>query len=166
MFGGRQRCRLETLTGTLWMASWFYELLGKTPLWLRDRKKAEMEKDAEGGSLNLHTEDQKLSSPPSISFPYLIFSSWELQFFFLKLEIRLKIEIAQKRKLLYSQNCIKLHLFKDLVQKEREKGDEKETNIALFGKPRRWEMSSEKEKNFTVKVTRNPSFFLFLYFST
>lgn len=105
----------------------------------------------------------KLSSPfSSFSFPYLILSSWELQFFFLDLEIRLKTEVAQKRKMLYSQHYIK-HLCKDLVEKEREKKDKQETYRALFGKPRRLEKKkkkdSEKDKNFTVK--NEPKLFLF-----
>lgn len=126
---------------------------GKTPLGSdieRQQRQKKMQKVAH----------LKLSSPPSsFSFLYLRLSSWELQFFFLDLEIRLKTEVAQKRKMLYSQHYIK-HLCKDLVEKERDKKDEQETHRALFGKPR-WKKKkdSEKDKNFTVK--NEPKLFLF-----
>ena len=128
---------------------------GKTPLGSdieRQQRQKKMQKVAH----------LKLSSPPSsFSFLYLRLSSWELQFFFLDLEIRLKTEVAQKRKMLYSQHYIK-HLCKDLVEKERDKKDEQETHRALFGNPRR-----KKKKKRIVRKTRtsqlkmNLSFFFF-----
>ena len=126
---------------------------GKTPLGSdieRQQRQKKMQKVAH----------LKLSSPPSSSsFLYLRLSSWELQFFFLDLEIRLKTEVAQKRKMLYSQHYIK-HLCKDLVEKEREKKDEQETHRALFGKPRRKKKRIVR-KTRTSQLKMNLSFFFF-----
>ena len=152
IFGGGQRYRLERLPGTLSMASLYVMSAREDFPWLRHRKTAETEKDAEDGSLKtvFCTLLLQFSIPDTLS-------SWELHFFFLDLEIRLKTEVAQKRKMFYSQHYIK-HLCKDLVEKEREKKDEYRS---VFGKPRRWKKKKdrEKDKNFTVK--NEPKLLLF-----
>ena len=51
VFGGGQRYRLESLPGTLSMASLNVMSAREDFSWLRHRKTAETEKDAEGGSL-------------------------------------------------------------------------------------------------------------------
>lgn len=93
------------------------------------------------------TGDQKLSSPLSsfqFSTPEILFMSSSV--FPPQIKNRLKIEIAQKRKVSYSQHCIKLHLYKDLVEKERERRDEQETNRAFLG--------SQEDEGWAVRKTR------------